>query len=64
MITCIQRGNGITYFDVPVHKSLDSICKNLEYGSTIFTNEYRAYEHLEEYGFSKCNPFPKRLSKC
>jgi transposase-like protein len=35
MITCIhQRGNGMTYFDVPVQKSLlDVVCKNVEYGS-------------------------------
>ncbi|MDX1372530.1 MAG: transposase [Nitrososphaeraceae archaeon] len=53
MITCIhQIGSGITYFDVPVQKSLLEIaCKNVEYGSTIFTDEYRSYDQLEEDGF-------------
>ena len=53
MITCIhQRRNGMTYFDVPVQQSLlDIICTRVEYGSTIFTDEYRAYDHLEEHGF-------------
>ncbi len=52
MITCIRQRNGMTYFDVPVKKSLlDIICKNVEYGSTIFTDEYRAYDSLEEHGF-------------
>ena len=54
LITCIhQRGNGMTHFDVPVHKLLlvDIVCKNVEYGSTIFTDEYRAYDQLEEHGF-------------
>ena len=43
----------MTYFDVPVHQSLldDIVCKNVEYGSTIFTDEYRAYDQLEEHGF-------------
>jgi transposase-like protein len=53
MITCIhQRGNGVTYFDVPVRQSLlDIVCKNVEYGSTIFTDEYRTYDQLKEHGF-------------
>jgi transposase-like protein len=52
MITCIHQRNGMTYFDVPVHQSLlDIVCKNVEYGSTIFTDEYRAYDQLEEHGF-------------
>jgi transposase-like protein len=53
MITCIhQRGNGLTYFDVPVKKSLiDTVCNNVEYGSTVFTDEYRAYDLLEQHGF-------------
>ena len=52
MITCIYQRNGMTYFDVPVHQSLlDIVCKNVEYGSTIFTDEYRAYDQLEEHGF-------------
>lgn len=52
MITCIHQRNGPTYFDVPVYQSLlDIICKNIEYGSTVFTDEYRAYDQLEEHGF-------------
>jgi hypothetical protein len=54
MITCIpQRGNGLTYFDVPsVYKSLiDTVCNNVEYGSTKFTYEYSAYNQLQKQGF-------------
>ena len=53
VITCIyQRVNGMTYFDVPVHKSLlDIVCSRVQYGSTVFTDEYRAYDQLEEHGF-------------
>ena len=54
MITCIhQRGNGMTYFDVPLLQSLlvDIVCTRVEYGSTIFTDEYSAYDQLEEHGF-------------
>lgn len=52
MITCIHQRNGITYFDIPVQKSLvDIVCKNIEYGCTIFTDEYRAYDQLKEHGF-------------
>jgi hypothetical protein len=37
MITCIHQRNGMTYFDVPVQKSLlDIVCNNVEYGSTIY----------------------------
>ncbi len=52
MITCFHQRNGPTYFDVPVKKSLiDSVCKNIKYGSTVFTDEYKAYDSLEEHGF-------------
>ena len=52
MITCVHQRNGMTYFDIPVKKSLiDIICKNIKYGSTTFTDEYRAYDSLEEHGF-------------
>jgi hypothetical protein len=45
MITCIHQRDGLTYFDVPVKKSLiDTVCNNVEYGSTVFTDEYRAYD--------------------
>jgi transposase-like protein len=53
MITCFHQRDGLTYFDVPVKKSLlDIVCKNVEYGSTVFTDEYRAYDSLEEHGFA------------
>ena len=52
MITCIHQRDGMTYFDVPVDKSLiDLICKNVGYGSTLFTDEYRAYNQLQKHGF-------------
>jgi transposase-like protein len=54
MITCIhQRGNGMTYFDdVPLLQShLDILCTRVQHCSTIFTDEYRAYDQLEEHGF-------------
>ena len=52
MKTCYHQRNGLTYFDVPVKKSLlDIVCKNIKYGSTIFTDEYRVYDPLEEHGF-------------
>jgi transposase-like protein len=42
----------MTYFDVPIKKSLiDTVCNNVEYGSTVFTDEYSAYGSLEEHGF-------------
>ena len=42
----------MTYFDVPLRQSLlDIVCTRVEYGSTIFTDEYRAYDQLEEHGF-------------
>ena len=52
MITCIHQRDKMTYFDVPVDKSLiDLICKNVGYGSTIFTDEYSAYNQLQKHGF-------------
>lgn len=52
MITVIHQRNGLTYFDVPVKKSLiEMVCNSVKYGSTIFTDEYRAYDSLEEHGF-------------
>ncbi len=49
MITCIhQRRKGLTYFDVPVLQSLlDIICNNVNYGSTVFTDEY--IEHMTNW---------------
>jgi transposase-like protein len=53
MITCIHQRDGMTYFDVPVKKSLiDIVCKNVGYGSTIFTDEYSAYNQLQKHGFT------------
>jgi len=47
-----HQRNEITYFDVPVLQSLlDIICKNIEYRSTVFTDEYRAYDQLEKDSF-------------
>jgi transposase-like protein len=53
MITCIhQRRNGMTYFDVSIQQSLlDIVCSRVQYGSTIFTDEYGAYDQLDEHGF-------------
>ena len=53
MITCIHQRDVMTYFDVPsVDKSLiDLICKNVGYGSTLFTDEYSAYNQLQKHGF-------------
>lgn len=52
MITCFHQRNGMTYFDVPVHKSLlEIVCNRVRYGSTVFSDEYRAYDSLEEHGF-------------
>ncbi len=60
MITCIHQRNGMTYFDVPaVHQSLlDIVCNRVQYGSTIFTDEYMAYDRLEEHVHTqKCQSF-------
>ncbi|MDR4491208.1 MAG: transposase [Candidatus Nitrosocosmicus sp.] len=27
------------------------VCNSVKYGSTLFTDEYRAYDSLEEHGF-------------
>ncbi len=44
MITYIHQRNGPIYFDVPLQQSLlDIVCTTVEYGSTIFTDEYKAY---------------------
>jgi transposase-like protein len=52
MITCIHQRNGMTYFYVPLLQSLlDIVCTRVQYGSTIFTDEYLAYDKLEEHGF-------------
>jgi transposase-like protein len=52
MITCIHQRDGLTYFNIPVKKSLlEMVCNSVKYGSTIFADEYRAYDSLEEHGF-------------
>lgn len=53
MITCIHQRDGRMYFDVPVKKSLlEMVCNNVKYGATLFTDEYIAYNSLEEHGFT------------
>jgi transposase-like protein len=55
MITCIHQRDGMTYFDVPavMKKSLlEIVCNRVQYGSTVFTDEYNAYNSLEEHGFT------------
>jgi len=40
IIICIHQRKGLTYFHVPLQQSLlDIICKNVNYGSTVFTDE-------------------------
>jgi hypothetical protein len=54
MITCIHQRNEMSYFDVPVYKSLlDNVCNNVGYGSTIYiqTNIGHMTGWMEEYGF-------------
>ena len=52
MIARIHQKNAMTYFDVPLYRSLLGIIyTRIEYGSTIVTDEYRVYDHLEEHGF-------------
>lgn len=53
MITCIhERGSGMTLFDVPIQQPLlDVVCSSVSYGSTVYTDEYRAYGQLQEHGF-------------
>ncbi len=31
---------------------IDTVCNNVEYGSIVYTDEYRAYNQLEEHGFT------------
>lgn len=53
MITCIyQRNRETTCFDVPIYRPLiDNICRNIEYGSTVYTDDYLPYNQLKRYGF-------------
>jgi hypothetical protein len=52
MIIFLHQRNGLTYFDVSVCKSdFDIVCNNVKYGNTIFTDQYRGYESLEDYRF-------------
>ena len=34
---------------------LDTVCKNVEFSSPIFTDEYRGYDQLEEHGLTHKN---------
>lgn len=52
MITCIHERGGMTVFDVPVQQPLvDIVCGSVSYGSTVYTDEYLAYDQLEGHGF-------------
>lgn len=53
MITCIdQRDNRITHFDISVKQPLiDMVCSNVCYGSTLYTDEFAAYNELNRHGF-------------
>jgi transposase-like protein len=56
MIMCIHQRKGITHFVVPPSSGrnnsiLDIVCKNVGYGSTLFTDKYSAYNRLGEHGF-------------
>lgn len=52
MITSIHERGGMTVFDVPIEQPLvDVVCGSVSYGSTVYTDEYSAYDHLQEYGF-------------
>ncbi len=53
MVMCYHQRNGSTVFDVPQHyDSISSLlCKNVDYGSTVYTDDYVAYMPLKEHGF-------------
>jgi hypothetical protein len=48
MVTCIHQSKGATYFDVSTYYEslIDNICRNVEYGSTVYTDEYLPYNQL------------------
>lgn len=51
-IACIHERGGMTLFDVPVKQPLvDVVCGSVSYGSTVYTDEYRAYDQLKGHGF-------------
>lgn len=53
MVTCIHQRKGATYFDVSTYYQslIDNICRKVEYGSTVYTDEYLPYNQLNEHGF-------------
>ena len=67
MITCIPQRKWNYIFLCSVQKPpLDIVFKNVEYGSTIFIDEYRSYDKLEEHTWfytQKSNPFTERIYK-
>ena len=52
-IICIHQGdNRIAHFDISVKQPLiDMVCSNVCYGSTLYTDEFVAYNELNRYGF-------------
>jgi transposase-like protein len=53
MILCCHQRNGRTFLNVPANgEPLSSlVCNTVSYGSTVYTDEYPAYQKLIEYGF-------------
>ena len=53
MVMCYHERNGSTVFDVPMYyDSISSlVCKTVDYGSKVYTDEYVAYSPLKEHGF-------------
>ncbi|MEO9295538.1 MAG: transposase [Nitrososphaera sp.] len=42
----------MSVFDMPVRQPLvDVVCGSVSYGSTVYTDEYRSYDPLDEHGF-------------
>lgn len=53
MVVCCHQRGGMTLFGVPQkNDSLAShVCDTVSYGSTVYTDDYRAYKNLAQYGF-------------
>jgi len=53
MIICYHQRDGNTIFDVPIDEKIISlVCKRVEYASNIYTDDFKAYDRLREYGFN------------
>ncbi len=52
ILCCHQRGDA-TLFGVPANDDplASQVCNTVTYGSTVYTDDYPAYEKLAEYGF-------------